>query len=155
MGLNEGADLLVKKFLNIQEIDVDGMRFPVMQKNMKSEDFFLGVKDSLQTYQFLNPWMPLNQENHKKYMGYTAADKRNHLVSILKNNIFGFMSGVGYFEKENVLMQVRTKEVQIQFKNQPMLGFVGGFTTNVQMPNYIGLGKSVSRGFGAIELDKY
>lgn len=154
-GLNEGADLLVKKFLNIQEIDIDGMRIPVMQKNMKSEDFFLGVKHSLRTYRFLNPWMPLNQENYKKYMSYDAAQKRTQLEAILKGNILGFMNGVGYFEEKDILVQVRIKEKLIRFKNQPMLGFTGEFTTNVQMPDYIGLGKSVSRGYGAIEFEGF
>jgi hypothetical protein len=28
--------------------------------------------------------------------------------------------------------------------------FIGSFVTNAALPNYIGLGKSVARGFGAI-----
>jgi len=31
-----------------------------------------------------------------------------------------------------------------------MLTFGGGFVCNVQLPDYIGLGKSVARGFGTI-----
>jgi hypothetical protein len=36
-------------------------------------------------------------------------------------------------------------------KGQTMVGFVGSFTLNLQIPDLLGLGKSVSRGFGTIE----
>ena len=32
-----------------------------------------------------------------------------------------------------------------------MLGFVGSFRVNFQIPNHAGIGKSVSRGFGTVE----
>ena len=32
-----------------------------------------------------------------------------------------------------------------------MIAFSGRFTANVLLPDFIGLGKSVSRGFGAIQ----
>lgn len=155
IGINEGADLLVQKFLNIQEIEVDTLVFPVWQKNMHSKEFLVGVKQMLRTYRFLNPWMPLNQENFRKYETYDAEQKKRQLESILIRNIQAFMNAVDYFEEERMLVQLKVKEVPIQFKNQPMIGFKGAFVTNVQLPNFIGLGKSVSRGFGAIELENY
>ena len=41
--------------------------------------------------------------------------------------------------------------VLTQFKNQPMLGFQGEFVANVLLPDGVGLGKSVARGFGAVQ----
>jgi len=43
-------------------------------------------------------------------------------------------------------------EKMTQFKNQSMLAFTGTFASNTYLPQYIGLGKSVSRGFGTIQL---
>lgn len=42
----------------------------------------------------------------------------------------------------------------VQFKNEKMLGVYGQFTSNALVPDYIGLGKSVSRGFGTIIKNK-
>ena len=43
-----------------------------------------------------------------------------------------------------------TESVITQLKNVKMLAFGGSFTTNVLIPNNLGLGKSISRGFGSI-----
>jgi len=32
----------------------------------------------------------------------------------------------------------------------PLLGFLGTFSVNFEIPNYWGIGKSVSRGFGRV-----
>jgi hypothetical protein len=33
----------------------------------------------------------------------------------------------------------------------PMIGFLGNFSVNFEIPDYWGIGKSVSRGFGTIK----
>ena len=70
--------------------------------------------------------------------------------SILKGNILSFFKGIGYNENEmiNVLPDLYPKSTK--FKGNEMTAFDGGFTSNVILPDLIGLGKSVSRGFGAI-----
>ena len=36
-------------------------------------------------------------------------------------------------------------------KGNPMLGFLGEFEVNFEIPDYLGIGKSVSRGFGTVK----
>jgi hypothetical protein len=36
-------------------------------------------------------------------------------------------------------------------KGMPMLGFLGSFSVNFVIPDYWGIGKSVSRGFGTVK----
>ncbi|MEK6590942.1 MAG: CRISPR-associated endonuclease Cas6 [Nitrospinota bacterium] len=43
------------------------------------------------------------------------------------------------------------KEVPTSLKGTPMLGFIGTFSVNFEIPDYWGIGKSVSRGFGTIK----
>ncbi|MGC9043447.1 MAG: CRISPR-associated endonuclease Cas6 [Myxococcota bacterium] len=43
------------------------------------------------------------------------------------------------------------KEVPTKLKGTPMLGFLGTFSVNFEIPDYWGIGKSVSRGFGTIK----
>ena len=38
-----------------------------------------------------------------------------------------------------------------RFKDQPMVGFDGPFRVNFHLPSGIGIGKSVSRGFGTVK----
>ncbi|MEZ6118471.1 MAG: CRISPR-associated endonuclease Cas6 [Pirellulaceae bacterium] len=44
------------------------------------------------------------------------------------------------------LSSIRTNQ-----NRQSMIGFVGTFEINLKLPDLIGLGKSVSRGFGTVE----
>ena len=39
----------------------------------------------------------------------------------------------------------------VTLKGQKMLGFTGTFKTNFIIPDHLGLGKSVSRGFGVVK----
>ncbi|MDA8215778.1 MAG: CRISPR-associated endonuclease Cas6 [Nitrospiraceae bacterium] len=37
------------------------------------------------------------------------------------------------------------------YKGTPMLGFLGTFSVNFEIPDYWGIGKSVSRGVGTVK----
>ena len=151
VGLAEGAAMVVERFLRIKHLDIDGLRFFTDQKNMKSQEFLTGVRGSLYQYQFVNPWMALNQTNHQLYVEMTAEEKQEKLKRVLINNMIAFFKSVGHHEKKQMMVNLQLKDARLTgFKNQKMLAFSGGFVTNVQLPDFIGLGKSVSRGFGTI-----
>ncbi len=43
------------------------------------------------------------------------------------------------------------RETVCRLKEVPMLAFRGGFAINFRIPGRLGIGKSVSRGFGTVE----
>jgi len=118
---------------------------------MKSQEYLTGVRATLHQYQFLNPWMALNQENHKHYVQMTPAEQQQKLQKVLINNIISFFKAVGHQETETMMVSVQVQPPKFAgFKDQKLLTFMGGFVSNVRLPDYIGLGKSVSRGYGTI-----
>ncbi|MCD6274298.1 MAG: hypothetical protein J7K30_16025 [Deltaproteobacteria bacterium] len=44
----------------------------------------------------------------------------------------------------------KLKEVKVNLKGKNMTAFTGIFKTNFCLPDYLGIGKSVSRGFGGV-----
>ncbi len=59
---------------------------------------------------------------------------------------------LGYTVPETITVNFgNLKEVQTTLKGTPMLGFLGTFSVNFEIPDYWGIGKSVSRGFGTIK----
>jgi len=44
----------------------------------------------------------------------------------------------------------KLKDVKVNFKGKRMTAFTGIFKTNFYLPDYLGIGKSVSREFGAV-----
>jgi len=151
VGLNDGAALLTELFLKISELKINRQVYPVMQKNLDHYQAPAGMDTNLHTYRFVNLWMALNQENHSLYLNTEKpAEKQNLLNTILRNNILSFFKGVNIWVDTPVMVKGIFSEHETQFKGNPMAAFSGEFVSNAILPELIGIGKSVSRGFGTV-----
>lgn len=104
-------------------------------------------------YSLLN-WLALNQQNHQKYEQIESlAERLAFLERILKANILSFAKGIDWLIESPVEVKITDllRSNRFFFKNKKLLGFTLNFKTNVFLPNFIGLGKSVSRGFGTVK----
>lgn len=155
VGLGEAAGLLIELFLKIKSIEIDGYSYTVLSKNINHQNVAIGLSDDLHSYRFETLWLGLNQKNYGIYQNLENDSDRNNL---LKNtaiaNINTFYEDMGLDLDKNhhrIMMKLNLAEPTFtNFKNNKMMAFGGTFTTNALLPNYIGLGKSVSRGFGSI-----
>jgi hypothetical protein len=60
--------------------------------------------------------------------------------------------GLGYTVPDPIKAKIANiREVSTSLKGTPMLGFLGTFSVNFEIPDYWGIGKSVSRGFGTVK----
>ncbi len=151
VGVGQGAPLLIKHFLEVQTIDIDGLTLPVHSKEVKSREMRIGVDAVTHRYRFENPWFALNQDNYQRFRQQSEGQQREHLCRVLTGHILALFKGVDHWEEEQIhIGQLALEAVRAQFKNQPMMMFKGYFDCNVQLPDLIGLGKSVSRGYGTI-----
>lgn len=153
LALEEGAGLLVDLFLKIKELNIDGEVIKVLGKNIRNEHVETGYSYQLIKYRFKTLWMALNQTNYSLYLKANEADKKSMLNKILTGNILSLFKGLNIrlLPEQRLMLDASISEKQTLFKNKKMIAFEGTFITNAQLPNYIGLGKSVSRGFGCIE----
>lgn len=152
IGVNEGAMLIVNNFLDIDKMTLDDKLYeePEGIIQMKNETLLAG-EDSFK-YKFITPWHGLNQKNFKKYKNMDRKKEQDDfLSSILIGNILSFAKGIDWWVEEDILVDANLEEVPIYYKNNKMQGFKGEFTSNIKLPDYIGLGKSVSRGFGTVK----
>jgi hypothetical protein len=152
VALNEGAELLSSLFLKIDQIKLDGKAYPVFSKNIEQRKIAAGIGESLYEYRFDTLWMALNQQNHKEYIRLNPEEKGEKLNRVLRNNILSFYKGAGIWLDDKVMTRGKFTEKETKFKDNKMLAFGGSFVTNALLPAGIGLGKSVSRGFGTIYL---
>ncbi len=151
VGLNEGAELLISLFLNIKVLEIGDRSYHVYQKNIESKMINIGLSNDLHAYNFKTLWMALNQQNYAVFITEDEAQQVKHLKSILTGNILSFYKGMDYWAEGTIMANLKiTNQCETQFKNNAMLAFEGGFITNALLPETIGLGKSVSRGFGTI-----
>lgn len=154
VGLNEGGELLTSLFLKVQELQLDGHIYPILSKNIRNQRWSIGLDSDLHQYRYETLWMGLNQDNHRRYMQTESEQARQEqLKRIAISNILAFYKAfdLRLAEEQRILLSLQVQEKSTSFKNQHMLAFSGGFTTNALLPDFAGLGKSVSRGFGTVK----
>lgn len=150
IAINEGAKVLNDLFLKVNYLNVNGNEYPVFHKNIQSKKYQIGYSTDLHEYQFQTLWMALNQDNYPKYL--ETKDKKGLLKKILIGNVLSFFknTGIKLAPEERLMTRVKVKEKSTNFKNRKMTAFEGSFFINAHLPDNIGLGKAVSRGFGTI-----
>jgi len=151
VAVKDGAKLLPELFLKIRELKIGQEVIPVRQKNIEAKQLEIGATEGFQDYQFQTLWMCLNQKNHHLYENSMPEKQKQLLKRILIGNFLSFFKGMDHFIEEQIEVDVRFREKETRFKNNTMLAFEGSFKTNVSLPDLIGLGKSVARGFGTIK----
>lgn len=151
VGLNEGADLLIQLFLKIKELQIENATYPVLQKNIESKMVNVGLTGDLIAYRFQTLWMALSQQNYATYTAEDNEQKGKHLKAILIGNLLSFFKAMDYRAEDTIMANLKiTAQRETRFKNNVMLAFEADFVTNTILPDSVGLGKSVARGFGSI-----
>jgi hypothetical protein len=151
LGINEGADVLKEVYDKFNEIKLGESTYSIMERGitLKSEEF--GCADQILSYRFVTPWLALSQENYPKYLDASWEERKDLLRRILVGNLLSASKGLGYVAKEHIRLEVGRMQDEIcLLKGMKVTGFRGEFTTNFAIPDFMGLGKSVSRGFGAV-----
>jgi hypothetical protein len=154
VGIADGAQLLAELFFKIQSLRIEEHEYAVMERDIRLQQVSVGVGDQLNDYRFVTPWMALNQPNYAEYRQKEEAERRAMLGRILTGNLLSFFKGVGLYlpPEARVLTTVRPQSERLTgFKDNLMTAIGADFTTNAILPDWVGLGKSVARGYGTIQ----
>lgn len=144
VGVNNGATLILNSYDKIGKIKI-GEEWLEVEKEIEELDFDLKVEDKFYSYRFLTPWFALNQENYKRY-----KSGEFNLNYQLRNNIIEFFKLSNVWADKKIEVETELEEIELVQKNTRIIGFIGSFKVNVNLPNYIGLGKRKSIGYGTV-----
>ena len=151
VGIMEGASVVKKIMDDIGELILEKKRYEVksIQINQLKEDFGKSRKNI--EYKFLTPWVALNQENYEKYRNIRDwREKKELLNNILARNIFSICKSLGYTVIGKIHAHSLLYQNIVKYKAIPHTGFTGEFKINFILPDFMGIGKGVSQGFGTI-----
>jgi hypothetical protein len=101
----------------------------------------------------LRRWLPLNQENYHEFQSIEGvADQCQFLEKILTGNILSMGKGLNiHFESEIKIKITQLNAPRlIRYKQVRMMSFDLEFKSNVSIPDYLGIGKGASLGFGVV-----
>ncbi|MCL5292689.1 MAG: hypothetical protein M1548_09260 [Actinobacteria bacterium] len=152
IGLEEGCDLLARLWLETDRAIIGVENLTVRQAAIQKRQVLIGEAGEPITYRFLTPWLALNQANDKRYRDAATVQPREELLGrILVGNCISLAKSFKYDVKSWLEADCsRLRSVTTFLKGTPMHGFIGEFQVNFLLPELIGIGKSVSRGFGTV-----
>lgn len=155
--IDEGVDEIHHFFQSKEwDISISGRRLDMSIENMNLNTFTMQVWDK-QWYYSIHNWIALNQKNVGVYNDKpTEKDKKEYLERILTGNILSLAKGINWTVDKQITTQIqKVRNVSTaSLKGNKLLGFHLDFSSNVFLPNHIGLGKGVSHGYGIITMKK-
>lgn len=152
VAFDEGIEVVEKVFNDLKDVFLTNTWKSIHSKALEIIEQHFGPSLNPIEYIFLTPWLALNEKNYKQYKELkNKIDKKVFLANILNANIISIAKSIGYTISSKIHTElVRLKPVVVNFKNAKFIGFYGKFKTNFVIPSLWGIGKSVSRGFGAV-----
>lgn len=107
-------------------------------------------------YQYrLHNWLPLNSGNYKKYQNSgNMVERVMMLERVLTGNILSLLKGLDIHLEEKLELNITDIKGQhiIKYKDVGRMAFDIEFKANMILPQYIGIGKSASVGYGMLTI---
>lgn len=151
IGIGEASEIVKNIAIDCEDINIEGTVFASVNREITTKFCNYNETDDYISYEFISPWIALNQENIVKYRNSSDMEKETMLKKILIGNIISMSKGLEYTVKKELFCWINLVPVNVNLKNKNLIAFKGEFKVNFDMPNYLGLGKSVSRGFGTFK----
>jgi hypothetical protein len=151
IGISQGADLLMQLAGEKPGITAGASSCTIHGQDMAIRDEPFGISDKHRSYEFLTPWLALNQQNAKKFYDLNGKPARDAFMQkLLTGHLTTLAKSLDYTPGKPItcMAHVRFKRERIDREN--VMVFLGKFTTNLHIPDYFGVGQSVSQGFGTI-----
>jgi hypothetical protein len=151
VGVNEGAEVLKEVYDKFDEIRLGENVYEIVERGISVQSVDFGLSDKIHSYEFVSPWLALNQENYMKFYRMKSRDERDEFLrKVLIGNLLSMSKSLGYQVPSRIKCDVRVRIRKNRLKDVRVMGFVGGFQCNFLIPDFLGIGKSVSRGFGVV-----
>lgn len=160
VGINQGAEALMRLLGKEGDYLFQlGKRTANLGKViLRSESFSLACDGGEPSYMyFLKRWLPLNEKNYRIFQRTENLSERiTMLERILVGNILSFAKGVGSFFESPVVCRLSQMNSSkwTMYKDVDLMTFTVEFRCNVRLPDYVGLGKSVSMGHGVVKMKR-
>ena len=152
--INQGTEEIVKFFEKADwDLEIHGRRIETDIRHITFDYFLCGLSPVPVRYTIRN-WFALNEANYAKFTALDADGKKiDFLRRILVGNILSLAKGICWHVGGDIRIEMPNlpKHHLISFKKHQMAGFDLEFTANIVLPDFVGLGKSVSRGFGSVK----
>ncbi|HIB27191.1 MAG TPA: hypothetical protein EYO49_06155 [Candidatus Marinimicrobia bacterium] len=151
VGINEGVDSIKAIAQKMDFLDFGNITFQVLDNEIEEHVNRFQPVSKLIRYRFVTPWVALNQTTGYRYRYLNNADRVNFLNRLLGQNIVFMAREMGMELEENIFTKVTLSSLFPRQVDENNWGaFDGEFRANFVLPNYLGIGNGITRGYGAL-----
>ena len=156
IGIGHGVAPVLQLTEKIKTLDFGDITFEILDKDYEeNKNVFEFNKDTIE-YSFLTPWAALNKNSFKTYKNLESKDKANFLNKLLGKNLAFISNELNLNPPDEFMSKIKVKSIESSPIDDKWGGFEGNFISNINLPNLIGLGNGITRGFGTLlNLDSY
>ena len=151
--VEEGADVIGQFFIESVSTFIIGER-----RVSCHVERVIPAKILVQTWQqsfvyHVNCWLPLNSTNYQTYLSTESVVERMVLLEkILKGNLLAMLKGINIHLEDLLEASITniSEPYAIENKGVRLMAFNLDFSSNLSIPNNIGIGKNASLGYGTV-----
>tara|TARA_B100001248_G_scaffold113142_1_gene84684 strand:+ start:5345 stop:6385 length:1041 start_codon:yes stop_codon:yes gene_type:complete len=152
IGINEGVQPVLSIPKKIKELNFGNITFAINDYEIKNLEQQFIPSGTIIKYSFLTPWAALNHVTGSKYRSTPHKKKAAFLNKLLGNNLIFLAKEMGVSMRKGVYVKVKIPDLHPKSIDvNKWKAFNGEFKTNILLPNYIGLGNGITRGYGTIK----
>lgn len=152
IGIDEGAKVLKEISGDIKKLELGRSIYIVSSKQINEQEAEVVPQRVIYNYRFLTPWFALNEKNYFRFMEMNdLREKELFLNNILVGNLLSMCKGLGIIVNVKLNVRSHLNEERIEFKGIHFTGFSGEFAVNFMIPDFFGIGKSASNGYGTVK----
>ena len=151
IGIKDGADPVLDMTKDFELLNFGNITFNILDVDIEENiDQFKHVNQLLR-YRFVSPWIALSKNTQNRYKFLKNKDRIAFLNRLLGQNIVFLAREMSVDLNDKVYTKLNLNSLFPKPVNENNWGsFSGEFQTNFVLPNYIGLGNGITRGYGAI-----
>jgi hypothetical protein len=151
VGINEGAAFLKEFADESRVILLAPITYRIAEHDIVIRDEEFGCSDAVHSYEFATPWLALTQENYKKFYKLTGKPARDEFVQkIFVDTLLTLSKSLDYEIPAPISCDTNLHFQKDRLDGVSVMTFTGKFQVNFEIPEYLGIGKSVSQGYGAV-----
>jgi hypothetical protein len=149
--INEGCNLLWEVYDKIDVAGSNQAEWKITEKRLIEKKAPFGLCSESIKYRFLTPWLALDEDSFKGYINLEDGLREKMLAGIFRDHLGSISKSLGYDFNGNLKIKLNIKPQYIFQRDIHVGGLFGSFIANFEIPNFLGIGQSVSRGYGTIK----
>jgi len=151
IGIKEGVEPVLSIPDKIKELDFGNITFTINDFKEETQKQQFALSGTVVRYSFLTSWAALNYVTSKKYRSTSFKKKKSYLNKLLGINLMFLAKEMGVSIDKGIYTKLEIPNLHPKsIDDNKWKSFKGDFKTNIILPNYIGLGNGITRGYGTI-----